>query len=142
MDRAIAKLGAGTVGMPLWRRLASPGLGRAARSQSREPEGSVGLVELSQFMSTFLVSFEIDSLASQFRHYGAFVERLNSYPQAARLHYSAWLVRSGDSVQHIAAELEQFMYPEGRLVVASIARDATAWTEVECGSSWLYENLW
>jgi hypothetical protein len=92
-------------------------------------------------MATILVSFEIDPLASQFNDYEGFVERLQGYPQWAQLHHSAWLVRTFDSARRVTEDLEGFVAADGRLFVARVGRDA-AWSQVACGSEWLYENLW
>jgi hypothetical protein len=118
------------------------------RHPSSKPVGPAAVPALSQArfgapptLATVLVSYEIDALASQFADYGGFITALISHPQHAQLHHSAWVIRTFDSVQRVTGELESFLRPEGRLFVARIGREV-AWTEVTCGSSWLYENLW
>jgi hypothetical protein len=92
-------------------------------------------------MSTLLVTFELDEQASQLHDYVGFVTALHGYPQQAQLHDCAWIIRTLEGVQQVARDLGAFMRPEAHLFVVRIGRDA-AWTQVCCGSSWLYENLW
>jgi hypothetical protein len=92
-------------------------------------------------LATLLVSYEIDALASQFADYTGFIAALVGYPQHAQLHHTAWVIRTFDTVQRVTGDLESFLRPGARLFVARIGREA-AWTDVTCGSSWLYENLW
>jgi hypothetical protein len=92
-------------------------------------------------LATLLVSYEVDALASQFADYEGFIAALQGYPQHAPLHHGAWVIRTFDDAQRVSGDLEAFLRPEGRLFVARLGREA-AWTDVACGSSWLYENLW
>jgi hypothetical protein len=92
-------------------------------------------------LSSLVVCVEIDARASQFHDYRGFVERIGAYPQSAQLLHGAWIIRTFDSASRVVGELGVFVREEGSLFVATITRKA-AWTRVDCGSSWLYENLW
>lgn len=84
-------------------------------------------------MATYLVSYDLVGTDDTSDNYEKLIERINEYPDCARVQLSTWLLRSEANAKEVRDDLKGYMHSTDRLFVADLL-GATAWSSAKCGS--------
>lgn len=87
-------------------------------------------------MKSFIIAYDLNNQ----KDYPKLIERIEDYPNAAKINKSVWFINSTNDAKPIRNELEKFIDNDDNLFVAKLTGEA-AWHNVLCSSQHLKDYL-
>ena len=95
-------------------------------------------------MTYLLVAYDLVGPDDDPDDYERLIDRLEQYPDCAKVQRSTWLLKLDASAEEVAKDLVKLMGPTARLFVAGLTPEQTqtvAWMNAMCGSDRVKEIL-
>lgn len=90
--------------------------------------------------ATFLVSYDLVGTDSESESHDKLIERIEQYPDSARVQRSTWLIVAKATAKALRDDLKMRMHSSDRLLVVEV-KGPLSWSNARCGDEKVIELL-